>query len=147
MDYNRRHGHHGTIWESRFKSILVEPDRTTLLTVATYIKANPVKAGLVRRAGDYRWSGFGAALQGTALAKSVDFRITRPDTPVGFQIVEQTVRLPDAFSPGEGRHVAFTLCTSEGDVLAGRASNGHRVRHLLIPWTSVPCVPGKNTLP
>ena len=69
MDYNRRHGHHGTIWESRFKSILVEPDRTTLLTVATYLEANPVKAGLVRRAGDYRWSGFGAALQGSARAR------------------------------------------------------------------------------
>ena len=63
-DYNRRTGHTGTLWESRFTSILVGKDFRTLMTLATYIDANPVKAGLVDRASRYVWCGFGAAMMG-----------------------------------------------------------------------------------
>ncbi len=58
---NRRNGRVGTLWEGRFKSVLLEGGEETLRTVAAYIDLNPVRAGLVERPEDYRWSGYGEA--------------------------------------------------------------------------------------
>ena len=41
MSYNFRHNHVGTIWGSRFKSILLSPDYKTLMTVGSYILYRP----------------------------------------------------------------------------------------------------------
>ncbi len=59
---NRRLGRCGTLWEGRFKSVLIEGGETALHTVAAYIDLNPVRAGLVARPEDYRWSGYGEAM-------------------------------------------------------------------------------------
>ncbi len=59
--YNRRNGRFGTLWEGRFKSVLLEGGEETLRAVAAYIDLNPVRAGLVERPEDYRWSGYGEA--------------------------------------------------------------------------------------
>ncbi len=59
--YNRRNGRVGTLWEAPFKSVLLEDGEETLRTVAAYIDLNPVRAGLVERPEDYRWSGYGEA--------------------------------------------------------------------------------------
>ncbi len=59
--FNRRNGRVGTLWEGRFKSVLLEDGEETLRTVAAYIDLNPVRAGLVERPEDYRWSGYGEA--------------------------------------------------------------------------------------
>ncbi len=59
--FNRRNGRVGTLWEARFKSVLLEGGENTLRTVAAYIDLNPVRAGLVERPEDYRWSGYGEA--------------------------------------------------------------------------------------
>ena len=59
--FNRRHERTGTLWEERFKSVIVEqgiPART----VAAYIDLNPVRAGMVADPADYRWSGYGEAV-------------------------------------------------------------------------------------
>ena len=69
MSYNLRHAHTGTIWGSRFKSILLSPDYPTLMTVGAYIDLNPVRASIVKEPGDYRWSGYGTALRGNALCR------------------------------------------------------------------------------
>lgn len=69
VGYNRRHDHYGTIWESRFKSLLVESSYEGLMVLGSYIETNPVKAGMVKKVGDYRWCGYGAAAQGNAWAK------------------------------------------------------------------------------
>jgi REP element-mobilizing transposase RayT len=61
---NRRLERTGTLWEGRFKSVLVEGGEQSLLTVAAYIDLNPVRAGLVKRPEDYRWSGYGEAVGG-----------------------------------------------------------------------------------
>lgn len=66
---NQRLGRSGTLWEGRFKSVLVEGGEQALLTVAAYIDLNPVRAGLVKRPEDYRWCGFAEALGGGRLAK------------------------------------------------------------------------------
>jgi putative transposase len=69
MMYNDRHEHSGTIWGSRFKSILLSPDYSTIMTVAAYINLNPVRADVVGDPGVYLWSGYGAAKQGKGLAR------------------------------------------------------------------------------
>jgi len=49
----------GHLYKGRYKSIVVQEDEH-LLTVCRYVERNPVRAGLVRRAEDWRW---GAAWQ------------------------------------------------------------------------------------
>jgi len=66
---NTRDGRAGTLWEGRFKSVLVEGTGRTLATVAAYIDLNPVRAGIVREPGHYRWSGYGEAMAGRTLAR------------------------------------------------------------------------------
>ena len=48
QDFNRRHGNTGTIWEGRFKSILLDGSRRAMMTVAGYIHLNPVRRGDTR---------------------------------------------------------------------------------------------------
>ena len=61
--YNRELGHEGTLWCGRFKSVLLERDEAVRV-VANYIHNNPVRARMVDSAGNYRWSGLGAAIRG-----------------------------------------------------------------------------------
>ncbi len=70
MSYNFRHAHVGTIWGSRFKSVLLSPDYTTLMTVGSYIDLNPVRAEIVEEPGEYRWSGYGTAVRGNTLSRN-----------------------------------------------------------------------------
>ncbi len=62
--YNARTGRKGTLWEDRFKSVLVEGAGQALTTMAAYIDLNPVRAGIVPDPKDYRWSGYGEAVAG-----------------------------------------------------------------------------------
>jgi len=68
--YNRKHGRVGTLWEERFKSLLVERVEKVVLVVAAYIDLNPLRAGLVKNPGDYRWSAYGAAVAGAEAAQA-----------------------------------------------------------------------------
>ena len=51
----------GVLWEDRYKVVLVEESAAVLMKIAAYIDLNPVRAGLVRDPGKYRWSGYGEA--------------------------------------------------------------------------------------
>ena len=66
--YNSNYGHEGTLWSGRFKSVLVEDGRY-LNNLIAYIHGNPIRAGIVTRAADYKWSAPGAAAKGDARAK------------------------------------------------------------------------------
>ncbi len=57
--FNRRHKRRGHLFEGRFRAILVQKD-AHLLELARYIVLNPVRAGLARAAGDWRWSSYRA---------------------------------------------------------------------------------------
>lgn len=70
MDYNKRTGNTGTIWESRFKSMLLDSNYRTLMTVAAYIDMNPVRAGIVEDASESRWNGIGTAVSGDAESRN-----------------------------------------------------------------------------
>ncbi len=54
---NRLEGRTGTLWESRYKSSVVESD-AYLLACCRYIQLNPVGARMVAEAGDYPWSSY-----------------------------------------------------------------------------------------
>ncbi len=60
--YNRRHYRRGFFWGDRFKSVIVEKGET-LITCLAYIDLNTVRAGLVKRPEDYRWSSPGYHVQ------------------------------------------------------------------------------------
>jgi REP element-mobilizing transposase RayT len=67
--YNARNDRKGTLWEERFRSVLVEGVGQPLVTMAAYIDLNPVRAGLVDDPKDYRWSGYGEAMAGRKAAR------------------------------------------------------------------------------
>ncbi|MBA6068668.1 transposase [Pseudomonas mosselii] len=54
---NRLEGRTGTLWESRFKSSIVQSD-TYLLACCRYIELNPVRARMTVEADDYLWSSY-----------------------------------------------------------------------------------------
>ena len=62
--FNRKHGRKGTLWEERFRSVLVEGTGEALATMAAYIDLNPVRAGMVGDPKDYRWCGYAEAVAG-----------------------------------------------------------------------------------
>jgi REP element-mobilizing transposase RayT len=69
QDYNRRHGNTGTIWEGRFKSILLEGSYRALMAVGGYIHLNPVRAEMAEEPEEARNTGFGAGCAGDLPAR------------------------------------------------------------------------------
>jgi putative transposase len=67
--FNRRHRRTGTLWESRFRSCLVDTERY-LLTLYRYIELNPVRAAIVDAPERYPWSSARSNL-GIVAAKCV----------------------------------------------------------------------------
>lgn len=63
--FNRQYVRSGTLWESRFRSFLVESAHY-LLASYCYIERNPVDAGMVGLPGDYAWSSYAANSGGRA---------------------------------------------------------------------------------
>ncbi len=63
--FNDRHDRSGTLWEGRFRASLVDSE-AYLLACMRYIELNPVRANMVARPGDYRWSSFAANALGLA---------------------------------------------------------------------------------
>jgi len=63
--YNSKNDRTGTLWEERYKSVIVE-DGIAAKTMAAYIDLNPVRAGMVADPADYRWTSYGEAMGGGA---------------------------------------------------------------------------------
>ena len=57
--YNRKHERIGSVWNGRYKSVLIE-DEHQWLRCLKYIDLNPVRAHVVERPQDYRWTSFRA---------------------------------------------------------------------------------------
>ena len=60
--YNKRHKRKGFFWSGRFKSVIVD-NGETLINCLAYIDLNPVRAGLVDKPENYRWSSIGYHVQ------------------------------------------------------------------------------------
>jgi putative transposase len=59
---NRREDWRGYLWQGRFASVPM--DAAHVLAAARYVELNPVRAGLAKRARDWRWSSARAHLAG-----------------------------------------------------------------------------------
>jgi len=59
---NFKKGWKGHLWQGRFGSYPM--DEQYMITTARYIELNPVKAGIVKHPGDYKWSSARAHLEG-----------------------------------------------------------------------------------
>lgn len=55
--FNDRHARAGSMFEARYRSAVVEPERY-LLPVMRYIELNPVRAHLAPGPGEFRWSSY-----------------------------------------------------------------------------------------
>ena len=73
--YNANHEERqGTLWNERFRSVLIEPlynasGREALAMVAAYIELNAVRAGIVRDPLEYPWCGASDAKMGGVAAR------------------------------------------------------------------------------
>ena len=56
---NRTYRRTGTLWEGRFRSCLTQTEEY-VLACYRYIELNPVRAGMVMKPQDYRWSSYHA---------------------------------------------------------------------------------------
>lgn len=68
--YNRKYDRKGTLWEERFKSVLVEPEEDAMMRVASYIELNSVRAELVSQPHEYNWCSYTEAVAGGKLARA-----------------------------------------------------------------------------
>lgn len=59
--YNRRHKKTGHIFQGRYKAILVEKE-SYLLELCRYVVLNPVRARIVERSEDWKWSSYSATV-------------------------------------------------------------------------------------
>jgi putative transposase len=69
----------GHVYQSRFKNFMIERDEH-LLWVLRYVERNPLRANLVKRAQDWRWSSLHARLSGDERLTSLltEWPIERP---------------------------------------------------------------------
>jgi len=72
--FNNRHCRSGHLFQGRFKSIIVEND-AYLLRLSCYIHRNPLRAGMVTRLGEYRWSSYKAYAYGS---EAPEWLLTKP---------------------------------------------------------------------
>ena len=59
--FNKKYKRVGHLFQDRYRSEVVEND-SYILSLARYIHQNPVKAGIVKAIGDYKWSSYNAYL-------------------------------------------------------------------------------------
>lgn len=69
--FNRRHGLVGHLFQGRYKAILVQKE-VYLLALTRYVVLNPVRAAMVRKPQDWRWSSCPAVLGLAAAAPWLD---------------------------------------------------------------------------
>jgi putative transposase len=55
--FNRKHDRIGTLWNSRYRGLLIEDERYWF-TCLRYVEYNPVKAGIVDAPERYKWSSY-----------------------------------------------------------------------------------------
>lgn len=77
--WHRRHGTDGTgpIYQGRFKSFPVKTDHH-FLCVCRYVERNPVRAGLVGRAEEWKWSSCSQRFDGMGPIRLTDWPVAAP---------------------------------------------------------------------
>ncbi len=78
----RHHSHYnsigsGHLYQGRFKSFPVQDDRH-FLTVCRYVEANPLRADMVKKAEDWRWSSLGDRKSEKQMLPTAAWPVDRP---------------------------------------------------------------------
>lgn len=158
--FNRRTGRVGTLWEERFKSVLVESDEQALMTIAAYIDLNPIRAGIVSRVEDYRWCGYASAVGGNRRARiglgsilkhsplvcGEDFETNWEEAASLYRLWLYNQGEIDEF-PKEGgspRHRGFTRKEVEAELATGGKLPLRRVIHLRVRYLTDGVVFGRG---
>lgn len=68
---NRRHGRAGHVYQGRYKAILVEKD-SYLLELSRYMVLNPIRTGMVKNVGDWKWSSYSVMIGEKAAPEYLD---------------------------------------------------------------------------
>jgi hypothetical protein len=114
---NKRLERTGTLWEGRYKSVLVEDNEQALLTIAAYIDLNPIRAGLVEKPEDYRWCGYAEAVGGGRRAQRAREGLGR--------ILGEVLRDPDLTGDWKRTAVRYRVFLYlDGQEIAGTAEPG-----------------------
>ena len=69
MSFNGRHDHHGTMFEGRYHERNHKPEPEVMWRISAYIDINAWEAGIVKKAEDYEWCSFAAAVGGDKKAR------------------------------------------------------------------------------
>ncbi len=118
QSFNGRHQRKGTLWEERFKSILVQGRQGALSAIAAYIDLNALRAGIVSDPADYRFCGYGEAVGGSRRARR------------GLCAVMLTLGLSSSWSQVHGGYRTLIYATGH---TVGVASEGQPVRRACPP--------------
>ena len=132
--HHRIHNSSGRIWQGRFKAFPIQQDRH-LLTVLRYVERNPLRANLVRRAADWRWSsladdsaGLKLRLSDCPVAKPRNWRefVDQPQTQTEIDALRRcTVKNTPFGSDAWTRSTAEKLGLGSSLRAAGRPKRGH----------------------
>lgn len=69
--FNKKYGRTGHLFQDRFTSVIMKNDMQ-LMYVSRYIHLNPVRANMVDRAAEYRWSSYSAYKTGNDKRNIID---------------------------------------------------------------------------
>ncbi len=135
MFFNRNNNRKGTLWEERFRSVIVEGEESALLTIALYIDLNPIRAGIAADPANYRFCGYAEAAGGGESARDGLGKLICWRSGSWKAVHSEYRRL--LFATGEETSVrkGFTreearVVEAAGGHLPAGAALMHRVRHL-----------------
>jgi REP element-mobilizing transposase RayT len=112
--WNRRHERVGHVFQGRFKDQIVQEDGYAL-QLSRYVARNPIRAGLVQRPEDWRWSSYGATIG----LEPVPSFLTATSILRMFGDADSEVL--------SGRFIEFVLTDGEDEALADRIRSAERV--------------------
>ena len=118
---NRRHRRVGHVFQGRYKAILVERD-SYLLELSRYVVLNPVRAAMVKRARQWKWSSYRAMVGDDAPPPWLNtrwllspFGVQRARQIAGYaEFVQQGIR-----SPGVWEHLRGQIYLGGDEFVAG----------------------------
>jgi len=105
--YNKQNNRKGYLWGDRFKSVIVQDGRTMVHCLA-YIDLNPIRANMVQRPEDYRWSSMGYHVQTNNRDGALSMDLGMADWGIKlrerFQKYQESSMKPGHWTRGKGPH-------------------------------------------
>ena len=134
-EFNATRERKGHLWEGRFRSTIVEEAVSCFLWCMAYIDLNPVRAGMVRSAAEYKWCGHSCLLNEheslitvhqsyRALAGTIKARRLRYTRLLNAELAREPYSLANALFLGSARF------TREMQSRFGLSGTGHRVKYV-----------------